>query len=107
VWNSHVEDVCAAAGRYGHGGLTAKPLELQEGCEEGGLRPERFGSRFGVLQVVTRLRQPSRDRCFRLVETGDILPSIVVVIGVVRRFVVVGVVPARDHEQDVATLAGP
>src|SRR5271166_5949683 len=46
-----------AAGGGREGGLTAKPLQRQEGCDKGGGRPERFGLSFGVALVTTYLLQ--------------------------------------------------
>ena len=57
VRNSRVEDV----GRCGEGlqgKLTAEPLQRQEGCEDEGFIPERFGLSFKVAVVATHRLEP-------------------------------------------------
>jgi len=54
---NHVEDVGRRAGRAREGGLTAEPLQRQEGCEKGGGKPERFGLSFRLALVTTDLLQ--------------------------------------------------
>ena len=84
-------------------GLTAEPLQRQEGCEEEGFIPERFGLSIKVAVVATYLLEPGWDRHFGFTESVETLPRVVVVSGVVRRLVVVGVIPAGGHENHVAT----
>jgi len=59
VRNSHGEDVGAAAERDGQERLTAEPLQRQEGCEDEGFIPERFGLSFQVAVVATHVLEPS------------------------------------------------
>jgi hypothetical protein len=57
--NYHVEDVNRRGGQGPRQeGLTAKPLQRQEGCEDEGLIPERFGLSFKVAVVATHLLEP-------------------------------------------------
>ena len=58
VRNSHVEDVGAAAEGDGQERLTAEPLQRQEGCEDEGFIPERFGLSFKVAVVATHRLEP-------------------------------------------------
>ncbi len=98
------EDIGAAAERDGQERLTAEPLQRQEGCEEEGFIPESFGLSFQVAVVATHVLEPGWDRHFGFTENVETLPR-VVVSGVVRRLVVVGVVAADGHENHVTTSA--
>ncbi len=91
----HVEDLGAAAGRDGQERLTAQPLQRQEGCDVEGFIPERFGLSFKVAVEATYLLEPGWDRHFGFTESVETLPPVVIVSGVVRRLIVVGVVPAE------------
>ncbi len=79
---------------------------MERGGESGGRR-EGFGPRFAFLHEAGGLWQQSGERHLGLVETLDILPAIVVVIGVVRSLIVVGVVPGSGDVQEPVTLAEP
>jgi hypothetical protein len=105
--NSHGEGVGATAERVGQERLAAEPLQRQEGCEAEGFIPERFGLSFQVAVVATHVLEPGWDRHFGFIESVETLPRVVVVSGVVRCLVVVGVVPADGRENHVATLARP
>src|SRR5271157_1900852 len=97
----------AAAGRARQEGLTAEPLQRQEGCEVEGFIPERFGLSFEVAVVATHLLEPGKDRHFGFTESVETLPPVVVVSGVVGRLVVVGVVPADGREKHAGQFAPP
>jgi hypothetical protein len=94
-----------AAGRAREGGLTAELLQRQDGPEKRGDRPERFGLSFRLALARTDLLQQGWDRHFCFAESVETLPPVVIVTGVVRRLVVVGVVQADGHVEHVETLA--
>ena len=52
------EDVGAPRRGSAREGLTAEPLQRQEGCEDEGFIPERFGLSFQVAVVATHLLEP-------------------------------------------------
>jgi len=102
----HVEDVvAAAAGRDGQERLTAELLQRKERCDVEGFIPERFGLSFKVAMVATYLLEPGWDRHFGLTESVETLPPVVVVSGVVRRLIVVGVVPAEGRGKHAGRFA--
>src|SRR5208337_640058 len=66
-----------SAGKTRQGRLTAEPLQRQEGCEEEGFIPERFGMSFRVAVVATHLLEPSCDRHFCSTESVETLPRVI------------------------------
>jgi hypothetical protein len=106
--NYHVEDVNRRGGQGPRQeGLTAEPLQRQKGGEDEGFIPEGFGLSVQVAVVATHLLEPGWDRHFGFTESVETLPRVVVVSGVIRRLVVVGIIPADRHEKYVATSAWP
>jgi hypothetical protein len=89
--------------RFSQESLAAQPLEREEGSEAERGSPERFALNYRVRLEATIFLEPGRDGDFGLADGVETFPPVVVVGGIVRSLVIVGVVPVEGYMVNVKT----